>query len=245
MNNNTTKKEQDEIKKELMKIKMLKHNKYCADCDSFNTLFADVTFGCFLCLRCAGIHREFGTHVSRILSTTHDNFSVEQLSVFTAYKGNEYLNLEYEALGNFTKPSQSSSDKDVREFIKRKYINKDFYRKHQPVQQAVQQQIQQVVQQPIQQPVQQPVQQPIKQAVQQPIQQSVKQSNELIMFDPFEVFIGKTTNVQPAVQQPNKLIKFDPFEEFIGKTTNIKNDIDYEREKKINDILSLYKKRYS
>ncbi|KAJ3975252.1 ArfGap-domain-containing protein [Lentinula raphanica] len=47
---------------ELSKREDLK-NKVCADCTNPNPQWASLSFGTFICLQCAGIHRGFGVHV--------------------------------------------------------------------------------------------------------------------------------------------------------------------------------------
>ena len=36
---------------------------------------------CFLCLRCAGIHRRMGTHISKVKSVNLDTWTEEQIEV--------------------------------------------------------------------------------------------------------------------------------------------------------------------
>lgn len=43
--------------------------------------WASYSLGVFLCIRCAGIHRKMGTHISKIKSITMDQWTVEQIDV--------------------------------------------------------------------------------------------------------------------------------------------------------------------
>ena len=62
----------DEIRKndkkahaELQRIRWRPDNARCADCAATPTVWAIVNHGCFVCLRCASVHRSLGTHISK------------------------------------------------------------------------------------------------------------------------------------------------------------------------------------
>lgn len=40
-------------------------NKYCADCEAKQPRWASWNLGVFLCIRCAGIHRNLGVHLTK------------------------------------------------------------------------------------------------------------------------------------------------------------------------------------
>ncbi|VDN24338.1 unnamed protein product [Gongylonema pulchrum] len=41
-------------------------NKYCADCEAKQPRWASWNLGVFLCIRCAGIHRNLGVHLTKV-----------------------------------------------------------------------------------------------------------------------------------------------------------------------------------
>lgn len=43
--------------------------------------WASWNLGVFLCIRCAGIHRNLGVHISRVKSVNLDSWTPEQISV--------------------------------------------------------------------------------------------------------------------------------------------------------------------
>lgn len=62
-----------------------KHNKQCADCGARGPRWASTNLGCFLCIRCSGIHRNLGTHISKVRSVTLDKWSKEQVDFFKVF----------------------------------------------------------------------------------------------------------------------------------------------------------------
>ena len=60
-------------KKQLAELKQLldqPQNRYCADCTgggaAARASWASINTGVFLCMRCAGVHRGLGTHISKV-----------------------------------------------------------------------------------------------------------------------------------------------------------------------------------
>jgi len=74
-------------------------NRYCADCKMKGMCFRDllaylskfcaiiaptwasINIGIFICLRCSGIHRSLGTHISKVRSVKLDTWTEEQVAV--------------------------------------------------------------------------------------------------------------------------------------------------------------------
>jgi len=65
-------------------------NSRCFDCGAQDHEWASVSFGIFLCISCAGHHRQLGTHISRIRSCKMDSWKEPQLQLF-ASGGNKRL----------------------------------------------------------------------------------------------------------------------------------------------------------
>lgn len=73
------------------------HNRYCADCKtSRNPRWASWNLGVFICIRCSGIHRSLGTHITRVKSVDLDSWTDEQTSNMELW-GNEKGNLYWES----------------------------------------------------------------------------------------------------------------------------------------------------
>uniref|UniRef100_A0A8D8RF22 Stromal membrane-associated protein 2 n=1 Tax=Cacopsylla melanoneura TaxID=428564 RepID=A0A8D8RF22_9HEMI len=107
-------------------MQMLKDddNKYCVDCDAKGPRWASWNIGIFLCIRCAGIHRNLGVHISRVKSVNLDTWTPEQV-VSLQQMGNSRARAVYEANipDNFRRPQ---TDSTLEAFIRAKYEQKKY-----------------------------------------------------------------------------------------------------------------------
>ncbi|XP_044146134.1 stromal membrane-associated protein 1 isoform X1 [Bufo gargarizans] len=103
-------------------------NKYCADCEAKGPRWASWNLGVFICIRCAGIHRNLGVHISRVKSVNLDQWTPEQIQCMQDM-GNTRARLLYEANlpENFRRPQ---TDQSVEFFIRDKYERKKYYDKN-------------------------------------------------------------------------------------------------------------------
>ncbi|NWI14186.1 SMAP2 protein, partial [Crypturellus soui] len=116
-------------------------NKFCADCQAKGPRWASWNIGVFICIRCAGIHRNLGVHISRVKSVNLDQWTQEQIQCMQEM-GNGKANRLYEAYlpENFRRPQtdqhpfapgeqesfSSSSCRAVEGFIRDKYEKKKY-----------------------------------------------------------------------------------------------------------------------
>ncbi|TKY49695.1 ADP-ribosylation factor GTPase-activating protein AGD11 [Spatholobus suberectus] len=98
-------------------------NKYCADCGSLEPKWVSSSLGVFICIKCSGIHRSLGVHISKVLSLKLDEWSDEQVDALVKLGGNTLINKKYEAClpSNIKKPKPNSSIEERSDFIRRKY----------------------------------------------------------------------------------------------------------------------------
>jgi len=99
-------------------------NKYCVDCDSKGPRWASWNLGVFLCIRCAGIHRNLGVHISKVKSVNLDSWTPQQVASMQMM-GNSKGRAVYEANipDDFRRPQTDSA---VESFIRQKYEKKKF-----------------------------------------------------------------------------------------------------------------------
>ncbi|XP_017607183.1 probable ADP-ribosylation factor GTPase-activating protein AGD13 isoform X2 [Gossypium arboreum] len=103
-------------------------NRTCADCGAPDPKWASANIGVFLCLKCCGVHRSLGTHISKVLSVALDEWSDEEIDAMIEVGGNSSANSIYEAYipEGYTKPGLNASNDERRKFIKSKYELQEF-----------------------------------------------------------------------------------------------------------------------
>ncbi|KAF5377200.1 hypothetical protein D9615_006473 [Tricholomella constricta] len=92
-------------------------NKVCADCKRNDPRWASWNIGVFLCIRCSGIHRGMGTHISKVKSVDLDTWTPEQMESIQKW-GNHLANLYWEA---HLKPGHVPPEHKMESFIRSKY----------------------------------------------------------------------------------------------------------------------------
>lgn len=99
-------------------------NKYCVDCDAKGPRWASWNLGVFLCIRCAGIHRNLGVHISKVKSVNLDTWTPEQIAMMMEV-GNSRARAAYEANlpDNYRRPQTDSA---LEAFIRSKYETKKY-----------------------------------------------------------------------------------------------------------------------
>eukprot|EP00188_Purpureofilum_apyrenoidigerum_P000391 Plantae.Rhodophyta-Purpureofilum_apyrenoidigerum.ctg11666.p1 GENE.Plantae.Rhodophyta-Purpureofilum_apyrenoidigerum.ctg11666~~Plantae.Rhodophyta-Purpureofilum_apyrenoidigerum.ctg11666.p1 ORF type:complete len:397 (-),score=56.71 Plantae.Rhodophyta-Purpureofilum_apyrenoidigerum.ctg11666:1281-2471(-) len=104
-------------------------NKHCADCETQAPRWASTNLGVFICIRCSGLHRNLGVHISTVRSTTLDTWTPKQIEEIQR-KGNNYGKQMYEACvpANFRRPDTNDTAQ-IERWIRDKYEKKLFMRK--------------------------------------------------------------------------------------------------------------------
>uniref|UniRef100_UPI00398EA325 arf-GAP with GTPase, ANK repeat and PH domain-containing protein 1-like isoform X1 n=1 Tax=Pristiophorus japonicus TaxID=55135 RepID=UPI00398EA325 len=93
----------------IQSIRNVRGNSFCVDCETPNPDWASLNLGALICIECSGIHRNLGTHLSRVRSLDLDDWPVELIMVMTGI-GNAMANSVWEdSVQGLIKPSQDSS----------------------------------------------------------------------------------------------------------------------------------------
>ncbi|KAK9325959.1 hypothetical protein V1517DRAFT_313137 [Lipomyces orientalis] len=93
-------------------------NKFCSDCKkNAYPRWASWNIGVFICIRCSGIHRSMGTHISRVKSVDLDSWTTEQLQNMVRW-GNMKANKYWEAS---LEKGHQPLDTKMENFIRTKY----------------------------------------------------------------------------------------------------------------------------
>lgn len=110
----------------LKSLVKLPANRVCADCKTQkHPRWASWNLGIFVCIRCSGIHRGMGTHISRVKSVDLDSWTDEQLAVMLRW-GNRRANRYWEAKLKDNSGGQGHMPREekIENFIRTKYESK-------------------------------------------------------------------------------------------------------------------------
>lgn len=115
---------QDKLQIILSNLLRDEDNKYCVDCDAKGPRWASWNLGIFLCIRCAGIHRNLGVHISKVKSVNLDTWTPEQVAAIKEM-GNSRARAVFEANvpEGFRRPQADSA---LEAFIRTKYEQRKY-----------------------------------------------------------------------------------------------------------------------
>uniref|UniRef100_A0A7S3K3P3 Arf-GAP domain-containing protein n=1 Tax=Aureoumbra lagunensis TaxID=44058 RepID=A0A7S3K3P3_9STRA len=109
-------------KQKLQELIKLPENQLCADCGAKGPRWASASIGVFVCIRCSGIHRNLGTHLSFVRSVNLDEWKPEQVARMTKWgnlRAKEYF--EHSIPPGYQIPNEHASVQHVTRFIRDKY----------------------------------------------------------------------------------------------------------------------------
>ncbi|KAK7303565.1 hypothetical protein RJT34_14474 [Clitoria ternatea] len=115
-------------RRRLKDLTLQSDNRVCADCNAPDPKWASANIGVFLCLKCCGVHRSLGTHISKVLSVTLDDWSEDEIDAMIEVGGNASANSIYEAYfpEGYTKPGPDAGHEQRAKFIRAKYEQQEF-----------------------------------------------------------------------------------------------------------------------
>jgi hypothetical protein len=105
------------------KLRSLPGNDRCADCNRLGPDWAVKNHGVLICIRCAGVHRRMGTHISVVQHLTADTWDDDDISSMRGTRGNRAVNrtLEAKLPSTFTHTALIGDDDHLERFIRSKY----------------------------------------------------------------------------------------------------------------------------
>ncbi|XP_046725298.1 arf-GAP with GTPase, ANK repeat and PH domain-containing protein 2 isoform X2 [Silurus meridionalis] len=110
----------------LQAIRNAKGNNLCVDCDAPCPTWASLNLGALICIECSGIHRNLGTHLSRVRSLDLDDWPSELTKVLMAI-GNHMANSIWEkCTQGRQKPTPEATREQRESWIRAKYEQKVF-----------------------------------------------------------------------------------------------------------------------
>ncbi|XP_034551782.1 arf-GAP with GTPase, ANK repeat and PH domain-containing protein 2 isoform X4 [Notolabrus celidotus] len=116
----------------LQAIRNAKGNSLCVDCEAPNPTWASLNLGALICIECSGIHRNLGTHLSRVRSLDLDDWPGELTQVLAAI-GNHMANSIWESCTQGrTKPTPNATREERESWIRAKYELRAFVSALQP-----------------------------------------------------------------------------------------------------------------
>ncbi|CCF59971.1 hypothetical protein KAFR_0I01910 [Kazachstania africana CBS 2517] len=120
------------VKKALQALLREPGNQICADCkNQSHPRWASWSLGVFICIKCAGIHRSLGTHISKVKSVDLDNWNEENLKMLIKMQNNDVANGYYEQkldrslVSNLKRTLMDANQ--LSKFIRSKYETKKWY----------------------------------------------------------------------------------------------------------------------
>uniref|UniRef100_A0A8C3G8K4 ArfGAP with GTPase domain, ankyrin repeat and PH domain 2 n=1 Tax=Cyclopterus lumpus TaxID=8103 RepID=A0A8C3G8K4_CYCLU len=116
----------------LQAIRNAKGNHLCVDCEAPNPTWASLNLGALICIECSGIHRNLGTHLSRVRSLDLDDWPGELTQVLAAIGNHMANNIWESCTQGRTKPTPTATREERESWIRAKYEQRAFVPPLQP-----------------------------------------------------------------------------------------------------------------
>ena len=107
----------------LKTLQKLPGNDKCADCNNPNPTWASINIGILICIKCSGIHRKLGSHISRVKSLELDDWPLGYQKIMLSI-GNKLA----KSIWMHGYQGEAVSEHEMELHITEKYVNKSFLR---------------------------------------------------------------------------------------------------------------------
>lgn len=102
-------------------------NSKCFDCGDNLPKWISINLGVFICYRCSGVHRSFGTHITKVRSIDLDVLTPEQISIFRRMGNARAADIWLANVPDTRNPpDRNTSQTELERFLRDKYVFEEF-----------------------------------------------------------------------------------------------------------------------
>lgn len=112
---------------EFLSIQSQPANSKCFDCGDNLPKWLSLNLGVFICFRCSGIHRSFGTHISKVRSIDLDVLTPEQIAIFKRMGNAKAADVWLANVPDERSlPDRNTAQSELERFLRDKYVFEEF-----------------------------------------------------------------------------------------------------------------------